>query len=137
MTTQNLTDQNLADTVIDLMASMKKWQPQIEDAMARVNNMYSFNDIVGSVLRQERQFYEFEGCCVIMQIDQFPNWKAYHCFLAAGSTEAILRAEPQIMEIAKALGCKYMSLSGRTGWPKRLKGTGWKHLLSTLYKEVE
>ena len=127
---------NLAGDVIALMQDLLSWQDHIESAMRRVNYMYSFNDIVASIMRQERQFYQFEGCCVIMQLDTTPNWKSYHCFLACGSTEAILAAEPQITDVAKQLGCKYLSLSGRVGWPKRLRGTGWKHLISVMYKEV-
>ena len=128
---------SLASSVIDLMHDMVKWQDLIEDAMRRVNYMYSFDDVVASVLRQQRQFFDFGDCCVIMEMQQFPQWSAYHCFLACGSTQAILRAEPKITALAKELGCDYISLSGRVGWPRRLKEHGWKHLLSTMYKEVK
>ena len=128
---------NLAGDVIGLMQRLLHWQPEIEDAMRRVNYMYTFNDVVESILRQQRIFYEFDDCMIIMQIDPFPQWKAFHCFLACGTTEAILAAEPKMHEIAKVLDCKYLSISGRVGWPRRLKSEGWKHLISTLYKEVE
>lgn len=127
---------NLAKAVSELMAGLLKWQDHIEKSMARVNNMYSFNDVVMSVLQQQRHFYEFEDCYIIMEFCVFPQWNAYHCFCAGGTTEAILRAEPRIREVAEQLGCKYMSISGRTGWSRRLKDHGWKHKMSTLYKEV-
>jgi len=127
---------NLAGDVIALMNDLLGWQEHIESAMRRIGNPYTFNDVVASILRQQRQFYEFDGCCIIMEVQQYPQYKTYHCFLACGSTTAILRAEPQIMAVAKELGCKGMTISGRVGWPRRLKNTGWKHIMSTLYKEV-
>ena len=127
---------NIAGDVINLMNDLLKWQEGIERALRDLDGMYSFNDVVTSVLRGEQHFYQFEECCVIMQEESYPGYSVYHCFIACGTTEAILAAEPKINEIAKGLGCKYMSLSGRVGWPRRLKAHGWKHRLSIMHKEV-
>lgn len=130
------TDTNLAATVIQLMNDMLRWQEHIDRALRDLDGMYSFDDVVASVIQQQRHFYEFDGCCVIMEYSEFPGYSMYHCFVACGSTEAILAAEPHINEIAKRLGCKYMSIAGRTGWPRVLKKHGWKHKMAVLHKEV-
>jgi hypothetical protein len=127
---------NLAGDVISLMRDLLRWQDKIEAAMAHVDNQYSFNDIVASVLRNERHFYEFEDCCVIMQVENYPAYKIYHCFVACGDMQAIKNAEVEINKIAKELGCKYMAISGRIGWPRALKNDGWKHVISVMYKET-
>lgn len=127
---------NLAGDVIALMQDLLKWQPHIERAFRDLDGMYDFNDIVASILRQERHFYDFGDCAIIMQVEQYPHFKVYHCFLACGKFESILKAEPDIIEIARQLGCKHLAISGRTGWPRKLKGMGWHHKLSVLYKEV-
>lgn len=126
----------LAENVIKLMDDLLRWRIHIERAVRDLDGMYTFDDIVASILRQERHFYEFDGCCVIMQKDTYPGYSTYHCFVACGTTAAILDAEPFINKIAKELGCKYMSFTGRTGWPRRLKNHGWVHKLSTMHKEV-
>jgi len=127
---------NLAGSVIELMRDLLEWQEHIEKAMGHVDNQYSFNDIVASVIRGERHFYKFDGCCVIMQREAYPAYSIYHCFVACGDMQAIKDAEPKINEIAKELGCKYMAISGRTGWPRALKNDGWKHVISVMYKET-
>jgi len=127
---------NLAGDVISLMRDLLAWQEHIEAAMKHVDNQYSFNDIVASILRGERHFYEFENCCVIMQFEKYPAYSIYHCFVACGDMQGIKDAEKHINEVAKSLGCKYMAISGRTGWPRALKDDGWKHVLSILYKET-
>lgn len=127
---------NLAGDVIALMRDLLRWQEHIEKAVQDLDGMYTFNDIVASILRQERHFYDYGDCCVIMQFEQYPNYSVYHCFIACGKFEAILAAEKDMNEIAKQLGCKYLSISGRVGWPRKLKPHGWKHKLSVLHKEV-
>lgn len=127
---------NLAGDVIALMNDMLAWQEQIERAVRDLDNMYSFNDIVASVLKQERQFYSFDKCAVIMQHENYPGYSIYHCFIACGELEAILAAEPYMNDVARELGCKYLSIAGRVGWPRVLKSHGWKHALSVLHKEV-
>lgn len=127
---------NVAGSVIELMRDLLKWQVHIEKAMANVDNQYSFNDIVASILRGERHFYKFDGCAVIMQFEQYPNYSIYHCFVACGDMQAIKDAEKEINKLAKGFGCKYMAISGRTGWPRALKNDGWKHVISVMYKET-
>jgi hypothetical protein len=127
---------NLAGDVITLMHDLLRWQEQIEAAMAHVDNQYTFNDIVASIMRGERHFYKYDRCCVIMQFEEYPAYSIYHCFVACGEMQAIKDAEKDMNERAKALGCKYMAISGRVGWPRALKNDGWKHVLSIMYKET-
>lgn len=128
---------NLASNVIALMHDLLTWQEHIERALRDTNYMYTFDDVVASILRQEKQLYLFDDCCVIMQLDTTPHCKVYHCFIACGTTEAILEAEPKITEVARELGCQYLSIAGRTGWPRKLKQHGWEHKLSVLHKRID
>lgn len=127
---------NLAERVKHTMDRLLYWREHIETAMGHVYDMYRFDDIVLMVLAQRLDFYEFADCMVLMEVCTFPQWSTYHCFLACGDMQAIKAAEPVISNIAKQKGCQYMSISGRTGWPRALKDDGWEHVMSTLYKEV-
>lgn len=127
---------DVASQVIRLLTDLKRWKPEIEAAMQRIDGMHTFDSIVTSVLRGERHFYSFDECFIIMEYVQFPGYSVYHCFLAGGSTSAIIATEPQMMQNAKGAGCKYLSISGRVGWERRLKHEGWRHVLSVLHKEV-
>tara|TARA_R110000851_G_scaffold325604_1_gene493711 strand:- start:27273 stop:27689 length:417 start_codon:yes stop_codon:yes gene_type:complete len=127
---------NSALVLIDTMNTLLHWQSKIEVAMAHVNNMFSFNDVVAMVCRGELDLLTFPDSCVLMQREQYPAWATYHCFLACGNMQEIKNAEAEINIRAKKLGCKYMSISGRTGWSRALKNDGWDHLISVLYKET-
>lgn len=128
---------NLAGNVIQLMNDILAWQPHIERALRDLDGMYTFNDVVARVLRQEIHFMDFGDCCVFMQVETFPGYKQYHCFLACGAFEGLLRVEPVLTDMAKRLGCKYFSLAGRKGWERMLKNHGWKHVVTVMHKELD
>jgi len=125
-----------AEIVIDLMQSMLKYRVDIEAALAYANNSHTFDNIVDMVVTGAAHFYPLENSCVLMEIQTFPNHKVYHVFLAGGDKEEILGVHPWMMENAKTLGCKYVSVCGRLGWVKELKRHGWKYQYAILSKEV-
>lgn len=128
---------NVALEAIKLLEGLLRWQSNIEEALSHALMSHSFNDVVGLVVRNQAHFFEYEDCFIIMQYDEFPNYKAYHCFLAGGRMESIMDKQETMRQHASALGCKYMTISGRPGWSRQLKQNGWKHLYSILFAEVE
>ena len=133
---QPVNDGTLSEKLVQLVTDMNKWKPHIEKAMKSANNSHTFDDILRDVLNNRVHFYDLGDCCVLMLVENYPQHSVYHCFIACGAMQAIVDAEPMIRANAKELGCKYMTITGRTGWPKALKKHGWHHSLSTLYKEV-
>jgi hypothetical protein len=125
-----------AEMMLYTMQVLLHWKPQIEKAMHHVYDMYSFNNVVAMVANGSLRLFAYPDCMVLMQPEQYPGFKTYHCFLACGDMQAIKTAEADINAEAKELGCQYMSISGRTGWPRALKSDGWDHMISVLYKET-
>lgn len=116
---------------------LEKFRVDIEAALSYAEFSHSFDDIVRMVLTETVHFYPLENSFIIMEYHKYPNWTAYHGFLAGGHWEEIMAFQPEMLQIAKALGCKYLSISGRHGWTKVMKEYGWKHQYSVVYKEVE
>jgi hypothetical protein len=127
---------NLAQKTAILMHDILEWQEGIETALTYGESSHTFDDVVGKILRGELHFYKFDGCCLIMQLVVFPQFKNYHCFVAAGDQESLDNARDYVLAMARQYGCKHLSISGRVGWERRLKARGWKHVLSTLYLET-
>lgn len=127
----------LAANIVALMYDLLDWQEAIERALRDIGYLYTFDDVVASVLRQERHVYQENGCLVIMQVDHYPSTKAYHCFLAAGTTYGLLELEPKLAQIGKELGCSHLSFAGRKGWERRLKNHGWQQKLTVMHKEIK
>lgn len=119
-----------------VLDQLEKFQVDIEAALSYAEHSHSFDDIVSRVLMETVDFYPLENSFIIMEIHEYPNYRAYHGFLAGGNWEEIMAFQPKMLEIAKAFGCRYLSISGRHGWTKVMKDFGWKHQYSTCYKEV-
>lgn len=127
---------SLAEKTVLLMQDILKWRSGIEKALAHGEGSHTFDDVVARVMRGELHFFTFDGCCLFMQVVQYPQFKNYHCFVAVGDQESLDAAGVHMQNLAREYGCKYLSISGRVGWERRLRTRGWVHVLSTLYKEV-
>lgn len=125
-----------AEKSLRLLNSLIFWRNGIEAALEHAMYGYSFDDITTMVMRGELHFFSYPLCCVIMQPQSNPGYSTYHCLVACGSMQAIKDTEPMMRANAAALGCKYMSISGRPGWARELKKDGWDHRFSALFKEV-
>lgn len=119
-----------------LVSDLEKYRVDIEKALWYGQNSHTFDDFVGKVLRNEVHFYPLGSAFVAMEIIQQPQYNVYHTFLAGGDMQPILDCHPWMLENAKQLGCKYVSICGRHGWERVLKDYGWKKQYTVLRKEV-
>lgn len=129
-------DLSLAEKTILLMQEILAWREGIEQALTYGRGSYTFDDMIAKVITGEFHFYNYPECCLFMQVVTYPQFKNYHCFLATGTQEALDAAGEDMERMARQLGCKHLSISGRPGWERRLKARGWTHVLSTMYLEV-
>ena len=127
---------SLAFTMKKLINDMLKYELDIMAALAYANNSHTFDDVVSQVLSGQLHFYPLPNSYVIMERQTYPQHKVYHCFLAGGDKTEIQDAQPMLMENAKHLECKYVTVVGREGWARELRKHGWKHQYSVLSKEV-
>lgn len=129
-------DGKLTEKLRTLLDQLDRWEPHVNKALASAHYSHTFDDVVRMVLLNQAHYYELDNCCIFMIVDVYPQHSVYHCFIACGDMQGIIDAEPLIRANAEALGCAYMSISGRIGWPRVLHQHGWEHKLSTLYKKV-
>lgn len=127
---------SVMDLIEDNCAALRKWRGPIEAALSHAKEPFSFDDVVMMVMRQQLTLYVFDDAIILMELSTYPKWKAFHCFIAAGNMQTIKAAEPMLNTVASALGCKYLSISGRVGWARELKPNGWEHVFSVMYKKV-
>ena len=117
---------------------LNTWKPFIVDALDCGSHTRTFDDIV-DMIEQNRAFVvdNGTGCFIIMEILQYPRHRTLHGAVAGGDLKALHDLEPMMHEYARVCDCKYLTVAGRPGWLRDLKGDGWKHDFVTVYKEVE
>jgi len=129
-------NQSKAETVIALLQSLLACKVDIEKALEYANKSHSFDDIVDMVVTGAVHYYALENSFVIMEVHNFPNHSNYHTFLAGGDMTEILDVNDWMLDNARALGCKYVTVTGRKGWERQLKKYGWDYRYTVMAKAV-
>lgn len=126
----------IAEKALWLSSNLIKWRKQIERALAKTGGGYSYDHVCAMVLSGSAHLYAYEDCLLIMQVIEFPNYRAYHCFIACGNLRSVPDKDEEMCKVARELGCIELTANGRPGWPKIAKTVGWKQRLALIYKEV-
>lgn len=114
--------------------SWSDWRDEI--AKAADPNFYRIEDIEGSLLRGECDFWEGPDWAVITEVVQYKAGERVLQFLwAAGDLEALIaKALPQVEAWARGQGCTSILIEGRKGWEKALRPQGFAPWSVTLRK---
>jgi hypothetical protein len=75
----------------------------------------------------------------MMRVNTFPQHKQLQFVTTAGEGFDIYGAEglAHAEQVAKEIGCKYVTVWGRLGWTKKLKDYGYKHTYAVMTKEIK
>lgn len=116
----------LAERTKETMENLLMWQGHIEASIAICGGGFSFEDVTRQVLAGALHAYFTPEYCILMELNQLPLKKVYHCVIACGNMEAILAQQPRFVEIANQLGADELTLAGRRGWERAFATQGWK-----------
>lgn len=120
-----------------LIQHLRKWRPQIEESLGYAQHSHTFDDVCLMVLQGRLQFFNFPHAFAIMEYKEYPRQKIYHCFLAGGELQSVIDCQYSIIEVARQAGCHAVTLSGRKGWERAFRETGWAPLCITLHKRID
>jgi len=129
--------ETVADKAITMLEGLLSWRANIEKAMKAADWSHTFDDITYMVISGQLEFHEFENCYCLTQQTIFPQFSVYHFMLAGGDLDEIVSLTDHFKAKARALGCKYLSFSGRKGFEPVLSKHGWTHRFTTMWLEVE
>ena len=103
--------------------------------------MFSSDYVVNRVLSEKNDFWisvdkdnEIKGCIVIEALN-FPN-SAGVSVEALGGSFNFSTVVPMLEDYYKSLGFKFVELTGRAGWEKRMKPLGYEFVSVTIRKKI-
>ena len=115
----------------------------LDKAIERGNNgdLFSSDYVVNRVLSEKNDFWisvdkdnEIKGCIVIEALN-FPN-SAGVSVEALGGSFNFSTVVPMLEDYYKSLGFKFVELTGRAGWEKRMKPLGYEFVSVTIRKKI-
>lgn len=120
----------------NLLLELEKWEDDIKLALHHGYDTHTIDDIINLIMANRVHFFSWETSFTIMEIIDYPRFKVYHCFLAGGDLAGVVRSIGPMSDVARALGCQYLSMAGRSGWQKVLRDEGWKFVCTTMYLDL-
>jgi hypothetical protein len=112
-----------------MSAAAEQWarcRPWIEAALAHAGGCHTIEDVERGIAEQRYQLWPGKRCALVTEVHEFPRRKLFHIFLAGGDLDELRDMQPWLESFARFLGCSGLTLSGRPGWDRALKGQGWQ-----------
>lgn len=91
-------------------------------AACEYSEVYTLADIEELLQVDGWELWEYDDCVVLTCLEQHAIGMCVEIVLAGGELEALKRAEAEIADYARSLGCKMLYINGRPGWQRALDG---------------
>jgi hypothetical protein len=103
--------------------SWADWRDQI--ASACDGSHWTIEGIERQIAHGRLHILEADGCCLLVEIVDYPSARACQVMWAAGNLESILAALPDAEAWARLQGCTEMLAESRPAWGRVLQRTGY------------
>lgn len=119
------------------MNTIAEARSHIEAALQHSGGTHSFEDIVAGVTVGVMQFWPGPNSAIVTEIQEYPQKRVLHYFLAGGNLAELQRMLPTIEAWGREHGCTMATLAGRMGWQRTfLQHEGWTARLVVMSKEL-
>lgn len=110
---------------------------KLERALEMGGGTHTVEDVVSQLDEGHAQLWLGDGDAVIVtQINDNPQVKVLHFWLAAGELQQVVELSEQVLEWGRSVGCERATLSGRRGWVRALADHGWSEQLTVMGREI-
>lgn len=104
----------------------QEMQARFQKALDYAGNTHTVDDVLHMLDTGEAKCWTYQDGVIITTIDEFPQEKAVHYWLAAGNLRDCLALEHVINPDSIERGCTIATVTGRKGWGPYGARTGWK-----------
>ena len=124
----------IADEPLDVA----RIEAALEKALLRAGGTHDLRRDIYPMLRAGRlQWWSRGQGAIITELVTFPNCKICNYFLAAGEMADVLALQAEIDAWAIGQGCDAVTMAGRDGWERVLRGHGWDKVAVVMMRPLE
>ena len=98
----------------------------LEEALEPGGGSHDLVHVLRAVARGEAQLWEEGDACLVTEVNDAPNMRELHFWLATGTLDDVIALSNKVMHWGREQGCSVATLTGRLGWQKALRGEGWE-----------
>lgn len=108
----------------------------LTEALEHGGGGHSLGDVLSAVKAGTAQLWAEDGCVLVTEINDAPNHRELHFWLATGTLDAVIALSNKVIEWGREQGCTVASLCGRKGWERALRDEGWHHQMVQMGREI-
>lgn len=95
-------------------------------ALERGGEGYGLTDLENDLASGAAMLWAGENCALVTSIHDDPDGRFLHVWLGTGSLPDLIRLEPGIAAFARARGCRFATVNGRSGWARVFRKHGFE-----------
>ena len=126
MTTAERSQQRLSNPPPDWTDILERLRDKVQLALDHAGNTHQIEDLIDGVVEGVFQVWYHPRALIITELLEFPRAKACNFFIAAGDGDALEVIRPDVEKWAKNQGCDRVVLTGRDGWMRAMRTSGWR-----------
>ena len=123
---------------------LPKWQQELERCKKYLLPVfdkfetYNWEDVVENVRQARWYLLALPNSALLIEFLEYPRKRILYVLAAGGKLEEIVKAESDVISIAKSKECNSIEVRGRLGFEKvTSKIKGWKKQYTVISKELE
>lgn len=98
---------------------------------------YSVDDVLKEVFAGRADIWLGDQSVAVTSMIECPQARKFNIWVAAGEKDELINEMyPQFEQRAREHGCKSVMITGRPGWVRVMKDTGFKEVARVLAKEL-
>jgi hypothetical protein len=134
----NIQSTSFADLRFAVLNMLMHRREQLQLALDRQQGEgFTFDDVFEMVSTGRAFFFWNEDSSAVIEVRRYPGEVNLHVFIAAGSTDGLLKLYDGVSEWGKdKMGATKMTTLCRKGFKRKLKSHGWKEPQVWLTKEI-
>lgn len=133
-----MSEQKDIPEIVPWVREFFRCKPWIEDGLRALGiSLYSLKDVFNEIADGRAFLWAGSKSCHVVQVYDTPGGRVVQAWIGAGDLEELLAMVPAIEEWArKEKGCKFAFVTGRRGWIRALRDSGYAEQHTTLSKEL-
>lgn len=112
----------------------QKW---LEEALASGGpQMFTLKEVFNEILDGRAFLWAGQRSCLVVRLMETAAGRVGHAWLAAGDLEELRSMQENVEDWGRRQGVRYVLMTGRRGWLRVFRDTGYREMHTTLVKEL-
>ena len=109
----------------------------LERALEYAGGTHDVAHVLAAVYRKEAQIWTDGPCIIVTEVNDSPNERELHFWLAAGTLDEVVALSNKVAEWGRKQGCTIATLCGRRGWVRARAQEGWGHQMVVMGRRLD